>query len=237
MPEGILVVDKPVGWSSFQVVHRIRKLTGVKKVGHAGTLDPFASGVLVIALGRRFTREIESIQAMPKRYQFRIVFGIETATVDVEGDILRVESPVNASVLRFLEDSQYRNGILDLFCGEIEQVPPQFSAKKKNGVPAYHLARQGIEVALAANRVRIDSLTVLSAYSQMFPTVDCEMICSKGTYVRSIVRDIASAMGTVAYTQALVRMNVGGYQLSDAVSLNGLSEAGIHAAIRTEIAA
>jgi len=217
----MLCINKPVGLSSFQVVARIRRKTGVKKVGHAGTLDPFASGVLVVAVGREMTRQIDGVQAMPKGYTVRMVLGIATDTLDPEGRVTVVDDNVgaNSSVLRFLTDPGFQAQVVARWIGEIDQLPPRFSAKKIKGVPMYALARQDQEFEVKPSRVRIDQIHVIGARLGRFPTVDLQIRCGKGTYIRSLVRDLAQALGTVGYAQLLVREFVGDYHLSAAEPL------------------
>lgn len=222
--QGWLSVDKPVGWSSFQVVARVRKQTGVKKVGHAGTLDPFASGVLVVAVGKEFTRKIESVQAQAKGYLVRMVLGIETDTLDPEGRIVSVDEGVltRRRVTRFFEDPQFQHEILAQWIGEISQIPPRFSAKKINGVPMYAMARKNQEFEIRPTHVRIDSIEVVGTRMTNSPTIDLRIRCGKGTYIRSLVRDVAVALGTVGYAQLLVREFIGDYQLADAISVEAI---------------
>jgi len=221
---GWLSVDKPVGWSSFQVVARVRKLTRVKKVGHAGTLDPFASGVLVVGVGKEFTRQIETVQAQPKGYCVRMVLGMETDTLDPEGRILSVDEGVATRrlVQKFLEDPSFQRSVLAQWIGGIAQMPPRYSAKKINGVPMYAMARNNQEFEVRPTHVRIDSIEVISTRQGVFPSVDLRIHCGKGTYIRSLVRDIAIALGTVGYAQLLVREFIGDYRLADALSMEAI---------------
>jgi tRNA pseudouridine55 synthase len=212
---GFLVVDKPVGLSSFKVVGRVRRSKNVKKVGHSGTLDPFASGVLVIGVGKEFTRQLDTIQALPKTYVATLTFGIETDTLDSFGTVTKVNTdiPVTESDVR---------SVLHKFTGELEQMPPAFSAKKIDGKRAYELARKGQEVQLKPSNVTVYGLEILWFKKGKFPSCCIEIKCSKGTYVRSLVRDIAKEMGTVAYTKDLIRTAVGPYRLEDATTFGAL---------------
>jgi tRNA pseudouridine55 synthase len=202
----ILNVHKEPGWTSHDVVAKVRKLVGQKRVGHAGTLDPLAEGVLPVLVGRA-TRLADTIQAGEKRYQAWVKLGVATTTDDAEGEIT-ARQPVPP--LTHLES------ILDQFTGTIAQVPPAYSAIKVNGQRAYAMARRGDSPELAPRQVTISSLRLLHA------TEDClelEVACSKGTYVRALARDVAQALGTVGHLTRLVRTQVGPFRLEDAVRL------------------
>ena len=202
----ILNVHKEPGWTSHDVVAKVRRLAGQKRVGHAGTLDPLAEGVLPVLLGRA-TRLAETIQAGEKRYQAWVKLGVATTTDDAEGQIV-ARQPVPP--LTHVE------GILGQFAGTIAQVPPAYSAIKVNGQRAYAVARRGDTPELAARQVTISELRLLEHAD------DClvlEVACSKGTYMRALARDIAQALGTVGHLARLVRTQVGPFRLDDAVRL------------------
>jgi len=203
---GILNVYKEAGWTSHDVVAKVRRLAGQKRVGHAGTLDPLAEGVLPVLLGRA-TRLTEAIQSGEKRYQAWVRLGVATTTDDAEGEIT-ARQPVPP--LTHLES------ILAQFTGTIAQVPPVYSAIKVGGQRAYAMARRGETPELAPRQVTISDLRVLDV------SEDClalEVACSKGTYIRALARDIASALGTVGHLTRLVRTQVGPFRLEDAVRL------------------
>jgi tRNA pseudouridine55 synthase len=205
---GILNVHKEPGWTSHDVVARVRKLAGQKRVGHAGTLDPLAEGVLPVLVGRA-TRLADTIQAGEKRYQAWVKLGVATTTDDAEGEIT-ARQPVPA-----LSSSSVQP-ILGQFTGTITQVPPAYSAIKLNGQRAYAMARRGESPALAPRQVTISELRLLDA------TEDClvlDVACSKGTYIRALARDIAKALGTVGHLTRLVRTQVGPFRLEDALRL------------------
>jgi len=227
--EGFLLLNKPVGISSFGVIPRIRKLTGQKKIGHAGTLDPFASGLLVLALGRTYTRQISCFQDLPKKYLATVVLGIETDSLDITGQIIKYD----------IQKDLYRKDLSDLetiitaalphFTGEQWQVPPQFSAKKSQGVRAYKIARAGNTVDLPARQIWIYDLRLLKVYRHFtlgmeLPHFELEISCSKGTYIRSLAKDIGEALGTVASCQALTRTAIGNHVLSDACNFDQFCE-------------
>jgi tRNA pseudouridine55 synthase len=217
--KGFLLVDKPVGLSSFQVVAKVRHITGVKKVGHAGTLDPFASGLLVIGIGKEFTRQMSDVQALTKVYCTTMVFGLQTDTDDCYGKITEIDSD-------FDKDSITDGSIseaLSKYAGTFDQMPPRFSAKKVNGVRAYKLARQGVSPNLKPSTVTIHSNDLLWSHEGNHPFACFETRCSKGTYIRSLVRDVAKDLGTVAYTKDLIRSAIGPYFLVDSASYADLS--------------
>jgi tRNA pseudouridine55 synthase len=193
----------------------VRRSRNVKKVGHSGTLDPFASGVLVIGVGKEYTRQLDTIQALPKTYVATLTFGIETDTLDAFGSVLNIDNTVHVT------EDMIRT-ILPSFEGDLEQMPPAFSAKKIDGKRAYELARKGEEVTLKPTQVTVYGLRLLWFKEGEYPTCCVEVKCSKGTYIRSLVRDIGKAAGTIAYTKDLIRTAVGPYRLEDATSFSAL---------------
>jgi tRNA pseudouridine55 synthase len=208
---GLLVIDKPKGMTSHDVVNRVRRLSGQRKVGHTGTLDPMATGVLLVCLGQA-TRLIEYLMKGHKQYRATIRFGVTTDTLDAEGKI------INQQDISALTEVQLRN-ILPKFIGEIEQYPPLFSALKKNGQPLYKLARAGEMVEVDPRLVTIYSLT----WSEWRPPdLTVNVTCSAGTYIRSLARDIGEAAGTGASLVELTRTVNAGWDLSQAVSLETL---------------
>ncbi len=211
---GILVVDKPAGITSHDVVDRVRKLTGVQRVGHAGTLDPFATGVLVVAVGKA-TRLLRYISDSPKRYLAQVVLGVETDSCDLEGSITRVEYRDEWPSVNELEQQRAS------FMGMIEQTPPVYSAIKIDGKRAYERARAGEQVKIPTRQVRIDSLDIVRYAA---PDLYIDIACSTGTYIRSLARDIGNSLGTGGYCHALRRTQVGHYHLSQAWNLDELSE-------------
>ncbi len=204
---GLLVVDKPVGPTSHHVVNVVRRGTGIRKVGHAGTLDPRASGVLVLCLGAA-TRLSEYLSTATKRYDAVVRFGGKTDTYDADGRLVLEtgEAP----------DLDQISAVLPDFRGEIQQLPPPFSAIKVKGKKAYELARQGQEVELAARTVRISRLEILDYAA---PDLSLSIECSAGTYVRSLANDLGERLKTGAYLAALKRTKAGPFTLEDAVPL------------------
>ncbi len=211
---GVLVVDKPTGMTSHDVVQVVRRGTGIRRAGHTGTLDPRASGVLVILLGPA-VRLSEFVSASDKRYQATIRVGSSTDTYDSEGTITNHTSDIDVSEEQF-------NEILQQFTGEIEQVPPPYSAVKVKGRKAYELARRGEEVELKPRIINVYSLEVLEWDP---PESVIDVYCSSGTYVRSLANDIGKALGTGAYLVGLRRTKSGRFTLRDAVPLRVLREA------------
>lgn len=211
---GVLVVDKPIGLTSHDVVQILRRGTGIRRAGHTGTLDPRASGVLVILIGPA-VRLSEYVSASDKRYQATVRLGSSTDTYDAEGRITQVSPVGNISEEEF-------NEILQQFVGEIEQVPPPYSAVKIKGKKAYEMARQGEEVDLEPRVIQVYSLEVLEWAP---PEAVIDVYCSSGTYVRSLANDLGKALGTGAHLVGLRRTKSGRFTLRDAVPLRRLQEA------------
>lgn len=210
---GVLVVDKPVGLTSHDVVQIIRKGTGIRRAGHTGTLDPRASGVLVVLVGPA-VRLSEYVSASDKRYQATIRLGSSTDTYDAEGIVTSSASEVNVTEDEFQD-------LLEEFIGEIEQTPPPFSAVKVNGEKAYEKARAGEEVELVPRKINVYSLELLEWAP---PEVVVDVFCSSGTYVRSLAHDLGLRLGVGAHLVGLRRTKSGQFTLRDAVSLRRLRE-------------
>jgi tRNA pseudouridine55 synthase len=212
---GFLNIDKPPGPTSHDIVAMVRRaLPRATKVGHAGTLDPFASGVLVICIGHA-TRLADLIQRQSKRYAARIVLGAVSSTDDSQGEIVASAgaagiSPPGADAVR---------QALSAMVGQVRQVPPQHSAVHVNGQRAYHLARRGQEMDLPARPVTIYSIDLIR---YAYPQVDIEVHCGSGTYIRSIARDLGAALGAGGYCEQLRRTQVGVFNVQDAVSADHL---------------
>jgi len=209
----ILNIYKPVGLSSYDVVREIKKITGLKKVGHGGTLDPFAEGVLLILIGKA-TKRMTEILKYSKSYEATLRLGESTLTGDDTSETTKV-----LGVPDFTQLDLDKLG--ERFLGEIEQVPHQYSAKKIKGQPAYKLARKGIKFLLAPVLIRIDKLKLVSVDSH---TIEIYATCSSGTYIRVLGEDIAKALGTVGHLTTLKRTCIGKYSSEDSVSLDKLSE-------------
>lgn len=206
---GILNVNKPAGCSSRRVVDRIERIVRPAKAGHAGTLDPLATGVLVVCVGQA-TRLIPYVQRMPKEYRATFLLGFQSESDDVEGDVSEV-ADAGRPTRRLLEDT------LPQFLGDIEQVPPAHSAVKVRGKRAYKLARAGKTVELSPRVVRVHRLAI-RRYE--YPELELDIECGSGTYVRSIGRDLAAAMGTRAVMSALERTAIGKFRIEEAMALD-----------------
>lgn len=210
----ILCIDKPLGWTSFDAVKRLRgslsRRTGIKKikVGHAGTLDPLATGVMLVCTGRA-TKRIEELQAGVKEYVATMALGATTPSFDLETEI-DATYPTDHISRQLVEETLKR------FLGKIEQVPPSFSACKVDGQRAYHAARKGKEVALKPKTLVIDEIELID-FSQASITV--RVVCSKGTYIRALARDIGAALGSGAHLTALRRTRVGNISLADCLTM------------------
>ncbi len=212
MVDGLINLDKPIRMSSAQAVGRVRHCLGRgTKVGHAGTLDPLATGVLLLLVGKA-TKRCEELMSSPKEYIATVRLGATTATLDTDTPEIIDPSAVPAT------EPQVRE-VLTGFIGQIQQMPPVYSALKIHGTPAYELARKGREVTLEPRLVRIDAVELLS-YD--WPSLTIRVACGRGTYIRSLARDIAAALGTTGYISALQRTRVGDYRVEDAVSLDTL---------------
>ena len=214
---GILNVDKPPDMTSHDVVDEVRRLVGQRKVGHAGTLDPMATGVLLVCLGKA-TRVAEYLMQGRKRYRATIVLGATTDTYDAEGEITSSGGETDFPRAEI-------EAALAHLAGRIEQVPPMYSAVKRKGQPLYQLARQGKTVERSPRPVEIDSIDLLDWTP---PALSVEVTCSPGTYIRSLAHDLGQRLGSGAYLASLVRLGSGRFTLEDATSLDRLAEAFEH---------
>ena len=213
----MLLVDKPIGWTSFDVVNKIRShlkkiyKTGNIKVGHAGTLDPLASGLLIVCTGK-YTGKIDEIQIQEKEYEGIFTLGATTPSYDTE---TKVESYFKTESI---QDSDIHD-LTQTFTGQIQQVPPVYSAIKVNGVRAYKMARNNEWVNLKPKSVCISEFKILNI---VMPDVYFKVSCSKGTYIRSLAHDFGKALNNGAYLKMLCRTRIGNYHLTDALPLNKL---------------
>lgn len=218
---GFLFLNKPVGPTSHDMVSRLRRLTGIKKIGHAGTLDPLASGVLIMAIGREATREISGFVKLDKEYEAVLRLGAVSDTYDREG---RVEFRVSNCECRLSSVELRINTIeqvLEKFIGVQMQVPPMYSAKKVGGKKLYELARKGIDVERRPVEINIHELE-LSDYQ--WPLLKIRVRCSSGTYIRSLAHDIGQALGCGAYLEELKRTAVGEFKLEECINLEELNK-------------
>lgn len=204
-PAGILLVNKPKNKTSFSLVGALRRLFKVKKIGHAGTLDPFASGVMVMLVGKEYTRLSDTFLNADKEYRATVQLGIETDSHDCEGKTEKTSELV--PTLAELEQA------LKGFQGSVDQIPPMFSAKKKNGKKLYELARKGITIEREPVKVLLK--TELISYN--YPFIELHIQCSKGTYIRSIARDLGRVLGCGGHLSALTRLRSGTYRIEDCV--------------------
>ena len=213
---GIIVLDKPVGPSSNQTLQRVRRLFGAAKAGHTGNLDPLASGVLPICLGEA-TKLSQYLLDSDKAYKAQLCFGVSTTTLDSEGEVV---AQSDASALT--ENDVCK--ALDRFVGDIEQVPPMFSALKVDGQPLYKLARQGKEVERKRRLVSIRSIDLLGFQAGARAEATVDVRCSKGTYIRTLSEDIAASLRLPGHMSALRRTATGPFNLVQAISLDTLAE-------------
>jgi len=212
--EGVVLnVNKPPGITSFGVVRKVRGWTRCKKVGHAGTLDPMATGVLLVATGKA-TKQIHTLVGLDKVYQSRIKLGSSTDTDDAEGHILETRDVPDFSL-------QEIEKVLTDFTGDICQVPPMYSAIKVDGKPLYKLARKGKVIERQPRTVQVHSI-VLKALET--PFMDLEVTCSKGTYIRALARDIGEKLGTGGHVFSLERSAIGSYRIEDSMTLDTVKE-------------
>ena len=215
----IILIDKPLDWTSFQVVNKIRWLIrstfGIRKikVGHAGTLDPLASGLLILCTGR-MTKSIEQLMGQEKEYTGTFTLGATTPSYDLETEIDNT-FPTDHITEELLHNT------LGQFVGTIDQYPPVFSALKKDGKRLYEFAREGIEVEIPARKVNIRSFGLIQ---KAIPKVDFEVICSKGTYIRSLANDYGKALNSGAHLSALRRTRIGEFNIEQAVSIKDFEE-------------
>lgn len=209
---GLLIIDKPQGMTSFDVVRQVRRLCGTRRVGHAGTLDPLATGVLPVAVGEG-TRIVQFLMEGDKTYRATLKLGEITDTQDSEGEVLEQRQVLGVTEQKLAEACRS-------LVGTIRQVPPMYSALKKNGVPLHRLARQGIEVERQERSIEIQRLEILEID---LPYVTFEVDCSKGTYVRTLCHDLGLALGTGAHLTALRRTRNGAFGEFDSVTLESLA--------------
>jgi len=217
MMNGILNIFKPKGISSHQVVKEVRNILNIPKAGHTGTLDPSASGVLLICLGQA-TKIAEFLVGMRKHYQGEMILGISTDTQDSEGKIVQ-EKKVETDI-----DEKRVKDIFRKYEGTISQTPPMFSAAHYKGKRLYHLARKGIEVKRNPKKVKIYQLNLINFNQKVNPIVKFEVICSKGTYIRTLCNDIGDELGCGAHLSNLVRKKVGNFSIEDSLNLEELKK-------------
>lgn len=216
MNNGIIAINKPSGWTSFDVVNKIKYMVKPNKVGHLGTLDPMATGVLLVTVGKA-TKLFDTMQEKTKTYLATFEFGYETDSLDATGNKIK-ENGVIPTI------EQIEN-VLPKFIGKISQIPPQFSAKSVNGVRAYQLARKGETVELKPKQVYIETIKLISYNNNK---LILEIVCGSGTYIRSIGRDIAYNLGCLATMTELTRTKVGSFKLENCKDISNLNKDNIY---------
>lgn len=204
----MLLIDKPLKWTSFDAVKKVRILTKISKVGHAGTLDPLATGLLIICTGK-FTKQINTYMAQEKEYTGSFTLGAITPTYDLES------APEDVKEYAHLTEEEIRKAT-EQFIGEIEQIPPAHSAIKKDGIPVYKLARKGKEVKLDPRKVTISIFEITNIVG---PVVHFRVVCSTGTYIRSLANDFGKVLGCGAYLSSLRRTKIGEFNVESAQSI------------------
>lgn len=215
MISGFLLIDKPSGPTSHDVIDDLRKLTGIKKIGHSGTLDPFASGLLIVGVGRAATRRLEKFLKLDKEYMAELKLGAVSDTYDRTGNIKASKQDSKQAI-----NIETVEKIVEKFKGEVEQIPPMYSAKKVKGRKLYELARQGEEIERQPIKVKIDNLEIIEF---SWPVLKIKCAVSSGTYIRSLAHDIGQQLRVGAYLQELQRTAIGEYNLADAIQLDRLT--------------
>ena len=209
----VILIDKPLHWTSFDVVRKIRNAVKIKKVGHAGTLDPLATGLLIVCTGK-YTKKINEYMSQVKEYTGTFTLGATTPTYDKES------TPENFKDYHNITEEEISNAA-QKFIGEIQQLPPVYSAIKKEGVALYELARRGVEVELKARSIFINEFDITNV---TLPVVTFKVLCGTGTYIRSLAHDMGAALGCGAYLSELRRTKIGEYNVADALSMEEFME-------------
>ncbi len=212
----VLLIDKPLKWTSFDMVKKVRWLTKIMKVGHAGTLDPLATGLLIICTGK-YTKQINDYMGMPKEYTGSMVLGATTASYDLEQEPENFKSIKDIEAITELAIQEATKQ----FIGTILQMPPQHSAIKKDGKRLYESARQGIEVKVDPRQITIQEFEITKIN---LPNIEFRVLCSTGTYIRSLVHDFGQALGVGAYMSGLRRTKIGTFNVEDAMQWEDLEQ-------------
>lgn len=214
MIDGILLIDKEEGISSYDVIRKVKRIVGKgEKIGHSGTLDPFASGLLLLLFGKG-TKLMNTILSLKKEYIVEGVLGISTDTQDITGNVLKQSS--NVTTIEDINDTIEKN-----FLGNILQTPPLFSAKKVNGKRAYEIARAGDTVELKPKEITVYEFNVLK---YEYPVVQCSVVCSSGTYIRTLINDLGIKLDTLATAKSLRRVSIGNFNVNESVSSKDINE-------------
>lgn len=209
---GILLVNKPKGLTSYDVVHQVKKTLGTKKVGHSGTLDPLATGLLVIGVNQG-TKLLPLLPKAQKTYIAKVLIGTKTDTYDITGNVVETKEEV-------MPKKEDITKVLTSFLGESTQIPPMYSAKKINGKKAYELARKGIEVELKPQLINIDEIDLLAVNEKEF---SFKVSVSKGTYIRSLIQDICNKLNIIATMSELERVSTDGFKINQAIEINNIN--------------
>lgn len=218
-----LLIDKPAGITSHDVVDKLRRITGEQTVGHAGTLDPFATGLLIVAVGRDATKHLQQYVGLDKEYEAEIRLGETTITFDPEGEVIDKSTREGHRIIVTKDELK---AAMKKLTGEIGQIPPMHSAIKKGGKKLYELARKGIEVAREPRPVTISEFKLTSkaeADYRLPVTISTRIVCSSGTYIRALARDLGENLGSGGYLTALRRTKIGKYDVKDAANLKMLT--------------
>jgi tRNA pseudouridine55 synthase len=209
----VLLIDKPLKWTSFDVIRKVRSLIHIRKVGHAGTLDPLATGLLIVCTGK-FTKRINEYMAKEKEYTGTITLGATTPTYDLEtepGNFLHYENIAPETIVQ----------LTNQFTGELMQLPPIHSAIKQDGIRVYEMARKGIDVKMEPRKISISEFEITLV---QLPVITFRVVCSTGTYIRSLANDFGAALGCGGYLSSLRRTRIGEHVVSDALSIEQLQE-------------
>lgn len=223
---GLLLVNKEAGPTSHDIIDRLRKLTGIRKIGHAGTLDPFAEGLLLCFISRGATKKIQGYMHLDKEYIATVRFGRKTDTYDIQGEVLEDTSGVS------FDDFPIRlTKALKKFRGPLEQVPPMYSAIKVKGKKLYELAREGKTIERKPRNVVIEELKLVEVTNDQYPLAVLKVRCSSGTYIRSLAYDLGEELGTGAFLEELVRTKIGKYSLENAIDAKSMTKEDIEASL------
>lgn len=221
---GFLLIDKPQGWTSFDIVAKLRGITKVKKIGHAGTLDPLATGLLLIAIGRKATREIQQYVKLDKVYTTTAILGAVSDSYDADGTIYKEGNEFTEGqgwkILSYEPSGEEIEQVVQTFQGKIQQVPPMYSAKKVGGKKLYELAREGKVIEREPSNIEIYKVEI-TRYE--YPEVDITVHCSTGTYIRSLVHDIGQQLGVGAYINVLRRTHIADFDVKDAWQIEDIT--------------
>jgi len=211
---GFLLVDKPKGITSHDVIDQLRKITGIRKIGHSGTLDPLAEGLLIVGIGRPATKRLSFFLNLDKEYIAKIRLGAISDTYDAEGKITEIENVSPPSLQKVKK-------VISKFIGEIDQIPPLFSAKKIRGKKLYELAREGKKIKVEPKKVKIFNIEILD---YKFPYLTIKVNCSSGTYIRSLAHDIGQKLGCGGYVEELSREKIGKFSRKKAKKLSEITK-------------